>query len=112
MEIVRISLRIHQATFLGQIPFLLVDFLAAQKPNTIFFTLKCIMGSARFLEQSLIVTFFLLLYRNVLGQGGTPSVDPDEKNALYVLKSIFNNSIINESWKGDPCDLAYPWYGI
>ncbi|KAM4098236.1 hypothetical protein ACJW30_07G061600 [Castanea mollissima] len=66
------------------------------------------MGSARFLEQSLIVTFFLLLYRNVLGQGGTPSVDPDEKNALYVLKSIFNNSIINESWKGDPCDLAYP----
>ncbi|KAK7825398.1 putative leucine-rich repeat receptor-like protein kinase [Quercus suber] len=24
----------------------------------------------------------------------------------------FNNSILNESWKGDPCDLAYPWYGI
>nr|POE57151.1 putative leucine-rich repeat receptor-like protein kinase [Quercus suber] len=24
----------------------------------------------------------------------------------------FNNSILNESWKGDPCDLTYPWYGI
>ena len=70
------------------------------------------MGSAQSLEQILIVTVFLLLYRNVLGQVGTPSVDPDEKNALYVLKSIFNNSILNERWKGDPCDLAYPWYGI
>lgn len=70
------------------------------------------MGSAQFLEQIFVVTVFLLLYRNVLGQGGTPSVNPDEKNALYVLKSVFNDSILNENWKGDSCDLAYPWYGI
>lgn len=81
------------------------------------------MGFSTFLIKHLywlLLFTFLTLHLTEIGTAAQfdPSQYPDihrqERDALYALKSSFNNSFLNDNWTGPHCstDSSSRWHGI
>ncbi|XP_030550333.2 probable inactive receptor kinase At2g26730 [Rhodamnia argentea] len=74
-----------------------------------------IMRSSMSLGKFFLTSLILLLNHRITASSALPlGYDGDEREALYVLRAAFNNSLLNSNWRGIHCYMDDPprWYGI